>query len=172
MNGMLTLGRGVVQWVEQQLGASFGEHAQGIGWQRGGEIICGAVYEGYNGANVYVHIAKMHGVKFPAAFIAAFVDYPFNQLRVRRMSAMIPSINEPSQEFAQKLGATLEGRMPEAVENGDLLVFGLLRRDAAKWLSEPYQRRLGEFHGRSSNRDDRGNVGPRRRRQIEAAACA
>jgi hypothetical protein len=168
----MVLGRPVVEWVAHQIGATFSEHAHGIGWRRDGEITCGAVYEGWNGVNIYVHLAKMRGTKFPAAFIAAFVDYPFNQLEARRMSAVIASTNFQSLAFAEKLGARLEGVMPEATQGGDLHVYGLLREHAKKWLSEPYQRRLGEFRGRSNQRHDRDRERARQWQGGRSAACA
>ena len=166
---MLVIGPRVKEWVEEVQKAKFASNAHAIGWgslHRG--IICGVVYEGYNGANYWVHIAKMKGTKFPAAFIAAFVDYPFNQLGCRRISATIAESNSQAINFARKLGAAQEGRLPEATSNGEaLLIFGLLRKDAAKWLSTSYQRHLGEFYGIVSRRVCRGYA-----RQAASSASA
>jgi hypothetical protein len=95
--------------VAHQIGATFSEHAHGIGWRRGGEITCGAVYEGYNGVNIYVHLAKMRGTKFPAAFIAAFVDYPFNQLEAAAHERRDRIDQFPVLGLRRKLGRAARG---------------------------------------------------------------
>jgi len=150
---MLTIGYGVVQWVEQQLGAVYATNAVGIGWRRRGRLVAGLVFEGYNRVNIFVHIAKLRGEPMPVELIAAMFDYPFRQLKVRRISALIANGNRQSKRFAKKLGGRLEGVMEDASEDGDLCIFGLLRKDAEKWLTEPYRRRLEVFDGRSSQRN-------------------
>lgn len=144
---MLTIGYGVVQWVEHQLGAVYATNATGLGWRRRGRIVAGLAFEGYNGVNIFVHIAKLRGEPMPVELVAAMFDYPFRQLKLRRMSALVADRNEASKAFARKLGARLEGTMKEASPDGDLCIFGLLRKDAEKWLAEPYRRRLEVFDG-------------------------
>lgn len=155
-------GPGVVEWVESQLQAEYAANAVGIGWRRRGRFVAGLVFEGYNGANIFVHIAKLRGEPMPVDLIAAMFDYPFRQLGLRRISAMIADSNKQSKRFAKKLGGRLEGMLPEALpDGGTLCVFGLLRKDAGKWLTEPYRRRLGEFNGswRTSSIDGRKAIG-------------
>ena len=166
----LRYGPGVVQWVETQLGAVYGNLAQGIGWEQNGHFVAGVVYEGYNGANIYVHIAKLRGVRLSPTFIAAMFDYPFRQLKVRRISATIADRNERSKEFARKLGGRLEGVLEDALPDGNLCIFGLLRKDAEKWLTEPYRRRLEVADGRSSQRIFR--ISERSRQQSRQAASS
>ena len=156
---MLTIGYGVVQWVEQQLGATYATNSTGIGWRRRGRLVAGLVFEGYNRVNIFVHIAKLRGEPMPVELIAAMFDYPFRQLKVRRISALIANGNRQSKRFAKKLGGRLEGVMEDASEDGDLCIFGLLRKDAEKWLTEPYRRRLEVFDGRSSQRHFGASIG-------------
>ena len=165
---MLFTGPGVVEWVERQLGAHYSELSRGIGWQQNGHFVAGVVYESYNGANIYVHIAKLRGVSLPPTFIAAMMDYPFNQLGLRRITAAIADKNTQSKDFAKRLGAKQEGRMREALpDGGTMVIFGLLRKDAEKWLTEPYRRRLGE-----SNGNWRASSGGSRPRQAASTSSA
>lgn len=165
---MLFAGPGVVEWVEAQLGAQYASNAVGIGWRRRGRFVAGLVFEGWNVANIFVHIAKLRGEPMPVDLIAAMFDYPFRQLGVKRISAMVADSNKQSKAFAKKLGGRLEGMMPEALpDGGTLCVFGLLRKDAEKWLTEPYRRRLGEFNGTGNQRSCRGYS-----RQAASTGCA
>src|SRR3990167_11046547 len=99
---MLFSGPGVVEWVESQLAAQYAANAVGIGWRRRGRFVAGLVFEGYNGANIFVHIAKLRGEPMPVDLIAAMFDYPFRQLGLRRMSAMIADRNKESKRFAKR----------------------------------------------------------------------
>jgi hypothetical protein len=162
----LTLGNEVQAWVEKKLQGEFGP-AQAIGWKRKGVLIAGAVFEKHNGANVYMHIA-LDGTFIPPTFMAAIMDYPFNQLKVKRITGIIADSNEASKEFARHLGARLEGVMVDALPNGNLCIYGLLRKDACRWLIEPLQRRLGAYRG---HRSIQGSVRTELR-QAESAAVA
>ena len=169
---MLLVGPRIRQWVEEVQKAKFSPNAEAVGWGRLPDgIVCGAVFEGYNGANFFVHIAKLKGAQMPPAFIAAFLDYPFNQTGCRRITAAISERNLAAINFARKLGARQEGIMPEAHPDGSaLLIFGLLRKDAAKWLTAGYQRHLGEKHGRSGQRFDCNRLQPRLESRQAASA--
>lgn len=149
---MLEIGPGIVEWAQEQLRAQYASNAVGIGWRRRGRLIAALVFEGFNGCNIFFHIVKIHGETMPVELIAAMFDYPFRQLGVRRISALISNSNKVSKAFARRLGGRLEGVLEDAVPDGDLCVFGLLRKDAEKWLTEPYRRRLGESNGRANQR--------------------
>ena len=148
---MLTSGTHVVEWMAKQLKCTFGV-CQGIGWMKDGEIVAGIVFDGYNQANIFVHIAKLRGERMPPTLIAAMFDYPFRQLQCKRLSAIISDRNEASMGFARKLGATVNGFLEDGAVDGNLVIFGLLRKDANKWLTKSLQRRLGVEHGRHPHR--------------------
>ena len=138
----LCIGNGVIQWVHSQLGSSApATDATGVGWMRSGEIIAGASFNNWNGANIYMHIAAK---RFVPTFVAAIMDYPFRQLECRRVTGMITEKNVQSRRFAEHLGARIEGVMQDAAINDNIVVYGLLRKDALRWLTPAYRRRIGD----------------------------
>jgi len=142
----LCVGDGVSQWVAEKLNAQAGFHgATGIGWMVDGKITAGAVFNNYNRASVHMHLA-IEG-RMPPTFVAAIMDYPFRQLGCKRITGLIAERNWASRRFAEHLGARIEGVLQDALESGNLVVYGLLRNDACKWLTAPYSRRIGALNG-------------------------
>lgn len=136
MRGLI-VGKGVVEWVAHRLDAGrFPEETTGLGWWDYQRILMGAVYNNYNGANVHMHVACLPGMRLSKTFIYHMLDYPFRQLKVRRITGTIAGSNTASQRFAEQLGARLEGVMADALPNGDeMCVYGLPRKDAERWLN-------------------------------------
>lgn len=140
---MLTIGPHVIQWVGQQLDIPvYYPLMTGIGWEDGGELTVGAIFYDYTTYNINAHIAMSVGKRLPPTFIAAFLDYPFNQARVRRLTGVVPKSNWQARELAEHFGGVLEGEMKNAVEDGSMMIYGLQRRDAERWLRPVYSRRL------------------------------
>lgn len=140
----LVLGSGVAQWVSEQIGSSTDVHdCEGIGWARGGKIVMGAMFNNYiKGGSIHIHIARLPEARLVPTFVAAIVDYPFNQLGVRRMSAFIAEDNAPSRALAEHLGGRQEAVLQDALPSGNLVLYGLLRKDAEQWLTAAYSQRL------------------------------
>ena len=72
---------------------------------------------------------------FPTSFIFGISyypknkDYPFNELKVNRVTGMIPCTNKASIRFVEKLGAELETTLKDAHPKGDLLVYRMIKKD-------------------------------------------
>lgn len=140
----LVIGKGVAEWVCDQIGAPKDvSMAEGIGWARGGNIVLGAMFSTYNGASIHMHIARIRGEPFTPTWVAAIMDYPFRQLGVKRITGLIAENNGPSRRFAEHLGAHQEGVLTDALPEGNLVLYGLLKKDAQRWLTSPYSQRLG-----------------------------
>ena len=147
----LCVGDGVVDWVVEKIGGSTGlKDAQGIGWRKDGKIVMGAFFHNYNKASIYMHIALTKGTALSPTFVAAIMDYPCRQLGVKRVTGLIAESNLLSRRFAEHLGAKMEGTLQDALIDGNLILYGLLRKDAAKWLTAAYSKRL--IHGGSDER--------------------
>ncbi len=147
----LVVGSGVAEWVASVVG---GRHdlaqSEGIGYARDGNIVMGAMFSNYNGAQIHMHIALTRGVPMAPTFVAAIMDYPFVQIGVKRVTGMIFEDNEPSCRFAEHLGARKEAVLQDYLPTGNMVIYGLLREDAQKWLTASYAQRLraGGPHGR------------------------
>lgn len=103
------------------------------------EILAGVVFNGYTPPAICMHIAAE---KMTPTFIAAVMDYAFRQLKCKRVTGVIDRRNKASRRFALHLGAKLEGVMRDASPQGDVCVYGLLRKDAERWLTPQYKQRL------------------------------
>ena len=128
----LVVGHGVVEWVAQQT-SEFGNFgcATGIGWERDGKIVAGVAYNDFNGVNCCTHIALSGPMS--REFLWTIFDYPFNQMKVNRITGLVGEGNQKSRNLCKKLGFTEEARLDSAHPTGDLIVFRM-RRSECKWL--------------------------------------
>lgn len=136
----IAIGHGIVEWVAKQTHeyGNFGA-AQGIGLQEWDgstwNIVAGVVYNDYNGANVNMHVASDGGKRWlTRQFLWTCFDYPFNQLKVKRVTALIGEGNADAIRFNRHVGFELEARLRDAHPTGDMLVF-ILRKPQCRWLN-------------------------------------
>lgn len=105
--------------------------AQGIGLERGGELIAGALYHGYSGTNIWVHLAGRPGGHWlTREFLHAGFSYPFVDLGCRRMSAFVDASNRRSRRFCERVGFRVEAALDgAAADGGDVLIYMMRRED-------------------------------------------
>lgn len=112
--------------------------ASGIGRVKDGQIVAGAIYHDFNGANVFAHIAVDPG-GMSRRFLSIIFDYPFNQLGVQRITGVVPSSNAAARRLDEHLGFELEATLQGAHPDGDLLIYKMTA-DSCRWLKElPYE---------------------------------
>ena len=143
MKDGLVVGDGVVEWVAERLSVK-GDTAtaRGIGWSKGGKIVIGAMFYNFNHAHIFIHIARDKSVRLPPTFMAAIIDYPFVQLGCTYLRGFISERSAASIDFARKLGANLEAELQDGFPGANMLIFGLPRQEASRWLTANYTRRL------------------------------
>ena len=142
----LAIGQFVVDWVSERVQGDFGR-AHGIGLQRlmtgpyaqpqfgaPWKMVAGVAYEDYNGPNVVCHIAAEGANWMTRQFLWTIFDYPFNQMKVDRITVCVGEANMASRRFVAHLGVTLEANLRGAHPTGDLLVWRMFREDC-KWIS-------------------------------------
>lgn len=135
----IVIGQGVVDWVSARTRGAYGV-SRGIGLSRNGELIAGIVYADFNGRNVFMHHA-IDG-RLTRHYLWMAFDYPFNQLKVERVTGMIPSSNLKAIKFAEHVGFVFETVLRDAHPTGDLLYY-VGRRNNFRWLNEDtYKNRL------------------------------
>ena len=128
----IIVGDGVVEWVAPRaLGASTFGTARAIGWESNGKIVAGVVYTNWNGRNIDVHVAIDGPIT--RKFIWTICDYPFNQLKVERVTGMVAENNRKSRNFAERIGFVKETTLRNAHPSGDLLVY-VIRKKECRWL--------------------------------------
>lgn len=80
-------------------------------------------------------VALADDVNLKRATVVKLLEYPFDQLRLPRITAYIALDNQRAIEQALKMGFKLEGRMRQAAQGGgDIGLFGLLASECPIWL--------------------------------------
>ena len=107
----------------------------GIGWLRDDELVAGVLYEDYTGedGSISAHIAVAPGAVLTREYTRAIFLYPFKQLKVRRIFAMVASNNHKSIRLVEHMGfeptTTVVGYYPDA----DMVVY-VMTADKCRWL--------------------------------------
>lgn len=131
---MLIFGPQVIDWMRRKASDFGATDAQGIGWERDGQIVAGVAYTDYNGVNVCMHVAADGKDWLRREFLWTCFDYPFNQLKVKRITGLVGEGNAQARKFDEHIGFTLETTLAGAHPTGDLLVYRMLRSEC-RWLS-------------------------------------
>ncbi len=105
-------------WVCQRTGGTWtAGRGTAIGKIKDGKLVAGALYEDWNGANLMCHIAG-EGNWACREFLGVIFDYPFNQIKARRITVPIASTNVKSINLATHMGFSLECTLAQANPDG------------------------------------------------------
>jgi RimJ/RimL family protein N-acetyltransferase len=127
----IVIGQPVVDFVaqHQKRGEGYGLSA-GIGLEEDGKLIAGVVYNEYNHVNINMHVASLGNKRWMTReYLWMCFDYPFNQLKVKRITAFIEDENKDAIRFDEHLGFKYEARMKDAYVNGDILIYVMRQED-------------------------------------------
>src|SRR5262249_50778565 len=128
--------RALARWAGERLGiADFGPCAA-IGVAHRNEIIAAAIYSNWRPPNIEVTFVTSSPRWASPGAVRAILRYPFIQLRCSRTTAIPEATNQPARAFLCRLGFQEEGYHPDALPTGDAVTYGLLARDAARWIAE------------------------------------
>jgi RimJ/RimL family protein N-acetyltransferase len=106
-----------------------------IGLVEDDALIAGVVYNNFGGAQVCAHIGAIKGSRWASrAYLHAIFAYPFDQLQKRRITALVAKKNRDARLFVEGLGFILEGKVRQALADDDLLLYGIVRSEAGRWL--------------------------------------
>jgi RimJ/RimL family protein N-acetyltransferase len=111
-----------------------------IGKVSGDKLVAGVLYEDFTGSNVVCHIAG-EGQWASRDFLWLIFDYPFNQLKVKRITCPVGSTNAKCIGLMEAMGFTIEANLSQAIPDGDLFLFRMFR-DECKYLKDRYGKTL------------------------------
>lgn len=101
------------------------------------KLMGGTLYTDYWGGSVGCHFAGFHPGWINRELLWLGFDYPFNQLKVKKLFGLIPEWNVQSRNTALRLGFKIE-YLTEDVFNRDDGINGMyltsMRREDCKWL--------------------------------------
>lgn len=117
-------------WVQERIPNFIGWNGyyQAIGMEQGGELKGGVVYTSASPRNIMTTIAL--DAPMTKRFLYSVFWYPFEQLKVHRLTALVEHWNKKSLLFCKKVGFRVEGRLHEAAsDGGDIIVLWMPRRE-------------------------------------------
>lgn len=110
---------------------------KGLGLERDGELIAGVLYEGYNGVNVWMHVAAVSGRRWlNREYLRYCFYYPFVELGCKRVSGYVEDSNEAAKRFDEHLGFTREAVLRGAAADGGDVILYVMRKEDCRYLSE------------------------------------
>jgi hypothetical protein len=124
-------------WVAQRTNGHWCKgRGTAIGKVSDGKLTAGVIYEDYSGTNIVEHIAAESNWA-SRGFLWLMFDYPFNQLKVKRITAPVYSTNDKCIALVEKMGFKIEATLAQAIPDGDLILFRMFR-DECKYLEDRY----------------------------------
>ena len=126
----------VGSWIQSHGGGYYRNGAQCIGLERGGMLVAGVMYDYFNGASIYTHIAVSGTLT--REYLHVIFDYPFRQLRAKVLIGLVAGSNARARRFVQHLGFSLTATIPEGYPDGSLLIY-TMRRDQCRWLRKEHE---------------------------------
>jgi RimJ/RimL family protein N-acetyltransferase len=100
----------------------------------GTEVICGALFDGYNGKTIHGHIWIAEGKQPSRLFWYAIYDYPFRQCGVTNLIGTVVSYNKKAQKLVEHLGFRLNSIVPNYYPNGaDMMLYVCTVETAGRW---------------------------------------
>lgn len=125
---MIVIGQEVIDWVQEKFACNDFGPSVGIGYARHGALVAGVLYNGYTVKNICMHIASDGSKQWlNRQFLWTAFDYPFNQLKCSRVTALVGEGNHDARRFDEHIGFKLEARLTDACPSGDLLVYRMLK---------------------------------------------
>ena len=102
-----------------------------IGLRRDGDLVAAAVYEGFNGQNIWAHLAGLPGRRWMTRdFLRAAFAYPFLVCGVQRLSGYVNASNTEARRLNEHFGCRVETVLSGAAhDGGDVLIYVMWRKD-------------------------------------------
>ena len=144
---MIVVGQSVVRWVCEGAGALVTSSATGVGWMVDGKLVCGIAYDGFTGTQISMHSRCDNPRKVSREWLFAIFDYPFNQLKVKRISGLVSTGNPKAIKVNEHLGWKRETTLADYFPDGDGIVY-VMRREDCRWLDYSKHLLEGEKNGK------------------------
>lgn len=121
-------------WAEKLLNIKLSADAVCLGQVINGELRAVAVFCEFQGNMCTFHLCGTGSHWMSKEFLWAMFDYPFEKLGLKVILAIIAGSNEKSLRLGRKLGFKELGRIPEALDDGGLVIFTMRPTDC-RWLT-------------------------------------
>lgn len=106
-----------------------------IGLRKHGCLVAAAVYEGFNGHNLWVHLAGLPDKRWMTRdFLRAGFAYPFDVCGVQRLSGYVDASNAQACRLNEHFGYQEEARLVGAAADGGDVILYVMRRENCRFL--------------------------------------
>ena len=119
-------------FFERHGGGEYRRGAQCFGILRDGNVVACVLFDGWNGASVYMHVAASVRHWCSRQYRRVVFDYAFRQLGCRAIIGLVAESNLKARRFDEHLGFIESGRITDGCPDGDLIIYAL-HRGRCKW---------------------------------------
>lgn len=99
-----------------------------------GNIIAGVWFEGFNGANMNIHVAAVPNKRWcNRTYLSLCFHYAFVQCKAKRLTGFVAASNHAARRFDEHLGFRMEAVLKDGAPDGDMLVY-VMRKEDCRWL--------------------------------------
>lgn len=126
----------LVKWGASRIGLREFGPCTAIGVRHAEEIVAVAIYSEYRHPNIEITFVTSSPRWASPNTVRAIIRYPFLQLGCKRITAITEATNQPARAFLCRLGFEQEGIHPDALPTGDAVTYGLLAKNAARWIED------------------------------------
>ncbi len=119
--------------MANELGSpGFGE-CSALGIVHNDRLIAGVVYSTYKHPSIEGSIASISTNWCTRNIMHHLFNYPFNQLKCRRITLLIKTEDTKIKAMAARAGFIHEGTLRHSLENGDQEIYGMLKSEC-RWI--------------------------------------
>ena len=123
-------------WVADRIAGEFySETSSAIGLEKNGKLVAGVIYENWNRASIFCHIAIE--ARLTKAYLKAIFDYPFNVCNVKKIIVPVVSNHVKSIKLVTNMGFTEEARIVDGSQDGDI-IFLTMTKENCRFLGVRY----------------------------------
>ena len=97
-----------------------------------GKVLGVVLYVNFRGPTIEMTCAGEPGW-LTREHLRGFFAYPFEQLKVRRVTGIVHRKNKHARSINERLGFKLEGVCKHGFEDGDACVYGMIKQDC-RWI--------------------------------------
>ena len=125
----------VGQWIFDRTGGGVYDGSWStIAHVKDGQIVAACGYSHYTGDEVSIHIASDQTRRsVTKEFLNCVFEYPFQQLKVKRLYGWVPTQFPDCIKFCLKLGFTVDRVLKDTEIAGDVVIFSMTP-EQCRWL--------------------------------------
>ena len=130
---MIVQGQEIGEWVCQSATGNWTHLCQAIGEIRSNKIVAGVMYDNYTGASISIHSRIDYPKSVTKEFYWSVFNYPFNKLKVKRLTGLVSIHNLKAQRLNEHLGFEREAILKDFLPDGDAIIYAMWA-DKCKFL--------------------------------------